>query len=331
MQPFSYARAASVEDATAASLPGTLFLAGGTELLNWLRLGIAAPRHLVDISRIPDLDRIEALPAGADGKAGLRIGATVRLNEAARHEAVARDYPVLAQAILQSASPQLRNLATIGGNPVQRTRCAYFRSDAPVPCNKRRPGSGCAALDGLNERHAIFGWTEDCVATQPSDPATALAALDAVIVTEAAEGGRRIPARAFHTLPDERPEGHNVLRAGELVTAIELPAPAPHSAYVKVRERASYEYAIVSAAATVEHDGAVLTRVRLALGSVAMRPWRLDEAEAALAGLPLGSSRIAQVLDEAFRAARPLSRNAYKVPLARNAALRAIETAARMP
>jgi xanthine dehydrogenase YagS FAD-binding subunit len=329
MQPFSYARLDSVEDATAASLPGTMFLAGGTELLNWLRLGIANPEHLLDISRIPGLDRIEPLPAGEDGVAGLRIGATVRLNDAALHAAVVRDYPVLSQAILQSASAQLRNLATIGGNPVQRTRCAYFRSPEPAPCNKRRPGSGCAALDGLNERHAIFGWTEDCVATQPSDPATALAALDAVIVTEAAEGGRRIPAREFHTLPAERPEGHNLLAMGELITAIELPAPAPRSAYVKVRERSSYEYAIVSAAAAVEHDGEVLTRVRLALGSVAHRPWRLDEAEAAMRGLPLGSPRIAEVLDEAFRAARPLSRNACKVPLARNAALRAIETAAR--
>ena len=195
MLPFTYARAGSVPEALASGAE-TAYLAGGTELLNWLRLGIAAPAHVLDIARLPGLDRIEALPGG-----GLRIGALARLNDAAQHEAVARDYPVLSQAILKAASPQLRNLATIGGNPVQRTRCPYYRAEEQPPCNKRVPGSGCAALHGINDRHAIFGWTEACVATQPSDPAVALAALDAVIVTEARAGGRRIPARAFHTLP----------------------------------------------------------------------------------------------------------------------------------
>ena len=334
MQPFSYARAGSVPEAVAAGAgPGTAYLAGGTELLNWMRLGILDPARVLDISRLPGLDGIEAPPGG-----GLRIGALVRLNDAAQHPAVARDYPVLSQAILKAASAQLRNLATIGGNPVQRTRCAYYRAEELLPCNKRQPGSGCSALHGENSRHAIFGWTEACVATQPSDPAVALAALDAVLVTEAAGGGRHIPARTFHTLPGEAgPEPHdvgphNVLRPGELIVAIELPAPARQSAYLKVRERESYEYATISAAAALEAEGGVIRRARVALGSVAHRPWRLDDAERRLAGVRLDDrAALRAALDASFADARPLSGNAYKVPLARNAALRALETAGGMP
>jgi xanthine dehydrogenase YagS FAD-binding subunit len=327
MLPFSYARATAVDEAVAAGAePDTAFLAGGTELLNWLRLGIAEPKRVVDIARLGGLDRIE--PTG-DG--GLRIGALVRLNDAAQHESVVRDYPVLSQAILKAASAQLRNLATIGGNPLQKTRCAYFRAEVELPCNKRRPGSGCAALHGVNDKHAIFGWTEDCVAVQPSDPAVALAALDAIYVTENRGGGRRIPATAFHTLPNERPQDHNVLRHGELIVAIELPAPAPNSAYLKVRERESYEYATVSAAAALELNGETIRRARVALGSVAHRPWRLEAAEAQLAGTATGDrDSIRHALDASFADARPLAHNAYKVPLARNAALRVIETAARL-
>ncbi len=323
MLPFTYARASSVPEALASGAE-TAYLAGGTELLNWLRLGIAAPAHVLDIARLPDLDRIEALPGG-----GLRIGALARLNDAAQHATVARDYPVLAQSILKAASPQLRNLATIGGNPVQRTRCPYYRAEEQLPCNKRVPGSGCAALHGINDRHAIFGWTEACVATQPSDPAVALAALDAVIVTEAREGGRRIPARAFHTLPEDGPERHNVLRAGELIVSIELGAPARRSAYVKVRERESYEYAIVSAAVAVEMDGETIRSARIALGSVAHRPWRLDETERRLVGTRIGTPEARAAVEAGFADARPLSHNAHKVPLARNAALRALELAGR--
>jgi len=329
MQPFTYARAASVPEAVAAGAEGgTAFLAGGTELLNWMRLGTQDPTRVLDIGRLPGLARIEALPGGA-----LHVGALCRLNDVAQHEAVARDYPVLSQAILKAASAQLRNLATIGGNPVQRTRCAYYRAEEVLPCNKRAPGSGCAALHGENSRHAVFGWTEACVATQPSDPAVALAALDGVIVTEAPGGGRRIPARAFHTLPGEvGPEAHNVLRPGELIVAIELPAPARQSAYLKVRERESYEYATVSAAAAVRTEGGVIRRARIALGSVAHRPWRLNEAERLLVGLSLSDrDALRAALDASFADARPLSGNAYKVPLARNAALRALETAGGMP
>ena len=329
MQPFSYARAGSVPEAVAAGAgPGTAYLAGGTELLNWMRLGILDPARVLDISRLPGMDKVEALPGG-----GLRIGALARLNDAAQHPAVARDYPVLSQAILKAASAQLRNLATIGGNPVQRTRCAYYRAEELLPCNKRQPGSGCSALHGENSHHAIFGWTEACVATQPSDPAVALATLDAVLVTEAASGGRRIPARAFHTLPGKAgPEPHNVLRPGELIVAIELPAPARQSAYLKVRERESYEYATVSAAVAVEAEGGVIRRARVALGSVAHRPWRLDDAERRLVGVRLDDRAALQAaLDASFADARPLSGNAYKVPLARNAALRALEMAGGMP
>ena len=326
MMPFSYARALNVRDAVqAGSAPDTIFLAGGTELLNWMRLNIAAPARVLDINRVQGLDSVEPLSGG-----GLRIGALVRLNDAAQHDAVVRDYPVLSQAILKAASAQLRNLATIGGNPVQRTRCPYYRAEETLPCNKRVPGSGCSALHGVNDKHAIFGWTDACVATQPSDPAVALAVLDAVIVTEGPQGGRRIPAREFHTLPDQHPELHNVLQQGELITHIELPAPARRSAYLKVRERESYEYATVSAAVAVETDGELIRSARIALGSVAHRPWRLDAAERDLVGRRVGSPEARQAVEVAFADARPLSHNAFKIPLARNAALRALDTAVRM-
>ncbi|MFJ8364205.1 FAD binding domain-containing protein [Streptomyces sp. NPDC093984] len=322
MRPFTYVRAESVPDAlNGAHTADTLFLAGGTELLNWARIGIESPRRLVDIGRLPGLDEI------VSHGDGLRIGALARLNDVAQDPRVETSYPVLAQAILKAASAQLRNLATIGGNPVQRTRCPYFRSHDPVACNKREPGSGCAALHGANERLAIFGWTEGCVAVQPSDPAVALACLDAVIITEHVEGGRRIPAAEFHTLPADDPAAHNVLRPGELITGIELGAPAPKSAYVKVRERQSYEFALVSAAAAVEVQDGLIARARLALGSVAPRPWRLYEAEQALVGLRPGSPDLLDAVTSGFADSRPLSSNAYKIPLARNTALRALELA----
>ena len=325
MRDFSYVRALSREDAIAlASLPDTMMLAGGTEFLNWNRIGIVAPARVVDISRIPGLEGVEPLPKG-----GVRIGALTKLNDAAQHPLIPNGYPVLSEAILKSASAQLRNLATVGGNPVQRVRCPYFRADEPTPCNKRVPGSGCAALHGFNEKHAIFGWTNDCVAVHPADPPVALAALDAVYVTESRNGGRRIPARGFNVLPAEDPSAHNVLQHGELIVGIELGAPAPKSAYLKIRERESYEYATVSAAAVLELDGDVIRRARIALGSVAMRPWRLDEAERRLIGQKLGSPAIEAAVGASFVDARPLSSNAYKIKLARNAAIRAIELAAR--
>jgi xanthine dehydrogenase YagS FAD-binding subunit len=325
MQPFAYGRATDLSAGLGEAVaPDTVFLAGGTELLNWLRLGIMRPSRVIDLMGLQEPARIEPLPGG-----GLRIGALARLNDVALNDHVARDYPVLSQAILKSASAQLRNLATIGGNPLQKTRCGYFRAEDTLPCNKRKPGSGCSALDGLNEKHAIFGWSEGCVATQPSDPATALAALDAVYVTKHQDGGRSIKADEMQTLPGDAPHVDNVLRAGELIVAIELAGPARHSAYLKLRERESYEYAIVSAAVALDLDGDRIGRVRIALGSVAHKPWRLKQAEGALLGVSLSDKRaIRNALDLSFKEAKALAHNAYKIPLAKNAAERTIRLAA---
>jgi xanthine dehydrogenase YagS FAD-binding subunit len=325
MRPFAYARADTLDEAVqAAAEEGTAILAGGTELINWMRLGVVAPERVVDVSRLPGLDAIEDRPGG-----GVRIGALARLNDVAGDPRVAAGWPVLAESINRAASAQLRNLATIGGNLLQRTRCAYFRAEEPVPCNRRAPGSGCAALTGLNDRHALFGWTEDCGATHPADPPVALAVLDAEVVTRGPGGGRRIPMTDFHVVPAERLEADSVLEPGELVEAIEIAAPAPHSAYVKVRERASYEYALVSAAATIEPAGdGTIAAARIALGSVALRPWRLPAAEAALPGLHPGDPETAAVLRDALGEARPFGASGFKVRLAAAAARRALMTAA---
>ena len=326
MRNFSYLHAHSRAEAVElARLPDTMVLAGGTELLNWMRIGIAEPARVLDITRIQGMEVVEPLPQG-----GVRIGAATKLNDAAQHPLIRENYPVLSQAILKSASAQIRNLATLGGNPLQRVRCPYFRADEPTPCNKRVPGSGCAALHGFNEKHAIFGWTDACVAVHPADPPVALAALDAVYVTDGGEGGRRIPARSFNVLPSEDPSAHSVLRRGEIITAIEIGPAARRSAYLKIRERESYEFATVSAAVTLDLDGDTIRRASIALGSVAMRPWRLEATEHALVGKRLGSSDVAAAVDAGFHDARPLSSNAYKIKLARNAALRTIELAARV-
>jgi xanthine dehydrogenase YagS FAD-binding subunit len=243
MRPFAYARARTLEDAlSAAAEPGTAVLAGGTELLNWMRLGVTAPDRVIDISRVDGLAEIEPLSGG-----GLRIGALARLNDVAGDERVRSQWPGLSEAIHKAASAQLRNLATIGGNFLQRTRCAYFRSEDEVACNRRKPGSGCAAVTGLADRHALFGGSDECLATHPADPPVALAALDAEIVTRGRNGQRRIPVRELHVLPSDRVDVDTVLEPGELIEAIELAEPAPLSAYIKVRERESYEYALVSA------------------------------------------------------------------------------------
>ena len=324
MHNFQYALANSRADAVAlAQLPDTMLIAGGTELLNWIRIGIAEPTRVVDITRIPDMEGIEAFHGG------VRIGALTKLNDVAQHPLICKAYPVFSQSILKAASAQIRNLATIGGNPLQRVRCPYFRAQEPTPCNKRVADSGCAALHGFNEKQAIFGWTEACVAVHPADPSVALAALDALYVTEHREGGRRIPARSFQVLPTEDPTAHSVLRQGELITSIEIGEAAPRSAYLKIRDRESYEYAIVSAAVALDLEGDLIRRARLALGSVAMRPWRLDETEKRLVGQRLGSAAVEAAVDAGFVDSRPLSSNLYKIKLARNAALRAIELAAR--
>lgn len=328
MEPFTYARASDLQDALSGFGERTALLAGGTELLNWMRLGIERPAHIVDISRLQNLRAIDTIPGGS----GLRIGALATLNDVALHPRVAHDFPALSEACLKAASAQLRNLASIGGNLLQRTRCPYFRSDEVLACNRRAPGSGCAARDGINERHAIFGWTEDCVAVQPSDPAVALAALDANIVIASSRGTRRVPAAEFHVLPadDRSVQKHSVIQYDELITAIELPGAMPNSIYLKVRERESYEFAIASAAVALEFDGDGSIRLaRIALGSVAMRPWRLNAAERKLQGKSAASAEARQAIEEEFAAARPLSHNAHKIVIARNAVWRALQVAAQ--
>jgi xanthine dehydrogenase YagS FAD-binding subunit len=326
MRPFAYARAETLDQAVAAAgEPGTALLAGGTELINWMRLGVVAPERVVDVSRLPGLDAIEPLPGG-----GLRIGALARLNDVAGDPRVAAEWPVLAEAIHRAASAQLRNLATLGGNLLQRTRCPYFRAEEPVPCNRREPGSGCAARAGHSDRHALFGWTDDCGATHPADPPVALAALDAEVVTRTAGGDdRRIPMTELLVVPAERVEADSVLAPGEIIEAIEIAAPAPRSAYIKVRERASYEYALVSAAAALDLAGdGTIAAARVALGSVALRPWRLEAAEARLSGLRPDGDEAAEALRDALGDARPFGQSGYKVRLAAAAARRALVTAA---
>jgi xanthine dehydrogenase YagS FAD-binding subunit len=323
MKPFLYTRAASAAEAVdTASRPGVAILAGGTELLNWMRIGVTEPRAVVDIGRLPLGGEIHL-----DGDV-VHVGALATLNDVAAHELVCDRFPVLRQAIHKSASAQLRNLATIGGNPLQSTRCPYFRSESPSPCNKRQPGSGCAARHGIADNHAIFGWTDDCVAVQPSDPATALVALDSTVVTADQNGGRRLALRDLHALPAQDPNAHHVLRPGEIIVDIEIKGTARASAYVKVRERESYEYALVSAAVALELDGDVISRARIAVGSVAMKPWRLEPTERLLSGMRIDSSEMDECVKAAFAEARPLPDSQYKVPLAQNAVLRAIQEAA---
>jgi len=245
MQIFAYERASALADAIrAAAQPGTMVIAGGTELLNWMKGGIVAPDRLIDLNDLSGLDRIDA------GDQGLRIGALARMSDVAGHPAVRRDYPALSQALLSSASAQIRNMASIAGNLLQRTRCPYFRAEIDIACNKRHPGSGCAALDGEDRFAAIFGWSERCIATHPSDLAVALVALDAFVHLAGPGGARQIPIGDLHRLPGDMPERETVLDAGELITAIEVPASAlaRRSHYLKLRERASYEFALVSAA-----------------------------------------------------------------------------------
>jgi xanthine dehydrogenase YagS FAD-binding subunit len=330
VRDFAYARAdstTSVVDALAGD--GATLIAGGTELLNWFRLGIAAPERVVDIGGLNELRGITQ--KGAE----LHVGALATLNEVGEHPLVVDRAGALASACLQAASAQVRNRATIGGNVLQRTRCAYFRAEEPVPwpCNRRDPGSGCAALGGLHERHAIFGWTDDCVAVQPSDPAVALAALDAEVDVVGPTGPRSIPMRAFHLTPQEAAAEGDALREtrlepDELIVGYRISlSDRDGQAYVKVRERASYEYAIVSAAATVRLVGDEIVAARVALGSVAQRPWRLAGAETELRGVPFTRAAIQPIVERAMSDAVPLPRNSFKVTMARNAAVRALLTA----
>jgi xanthine dehydrogenase YagS FAD-binding subunit len=327
MHPFALSRADDPAKAIAAHAddPELAFIAGGTDLIGLIKDRASLPERLLDINGLPNMARIEALPEG-----GLRIGALARMSDVAADTQVRRRFPVVAEALLFAASGQLRNMASIGGNIMQRTRCAYFRDEICCRCNKRQPGSGCAALHGLNRNHAIFGWSESCVATHPSDLAVALAALDAIVIVRGQAGERRIPFTDFHRLPGGTPERDNVLDRGDLIVAVEVRATveAHASHYLKVRDRASYEFALVSAAAGVATDGKRIRSARLAMGGVAHKPWRLTAAETGLRGISLDDiDGLRSAIAASFVDARPLAHNAFKVELAQRAALRALQTA----
>ncbi|MYT75521.1 MULTISPECIES: xanthine dehydrogenase family protein subunit M [unclassified Streptomyces] len=315
MREFGYERALDVSGAVAVlgADPEARFLGGGTNLVDLMKAGIERPARLVDVRELP-LDRIESTPDG-----GLRIGATVTNSDLAAHPEVRRRYPALSQAVLAGASGQLRNMATVGGNLLQRTRCGYF-TDVSKPCNKRVPGSGCPAVEGEHRNAAVFGASEHCVAVHPSDMGVALAAFDAVVTYETAEGSGESALADFYLAVGDTPHLETALPSGALITGVVLP-PAPvaaRSRYRKVRERASYAFAIGSAAVALDVRDGVVHDVRLAFGAVASRPWRARTAERALLGGPATGEAFAAAADAELAAASPLSQNAYKVPLMRN-------------
>lgn len=325
MQNFSYERVSTLPRAIAAiTRKAALPLAGGTELLNWMKEGIATPGLLVDISGLPGLDRIEA------NDDGLSIGALARMSDVAAHEDVVRDYPAVAQALRSSASQQIRNMATIGGNLMQRNRCPYFRAETELPCNKRKAGSGCAAIKGEDRFTVLFGRNEYCIAPHASDLAVALSALDATVHAEGPEGARAIAFADFYVPPGAGAARETSLDPGEIITAITVPASAAarHSHYLKVRERASYEFALVSAAVGLAAEMGRIREVRIALGGVAPKPWRLRETEEALAGVALDDeAALLRALDAGFAGAQAGRHNGFKTELARRTALRAIQIA----
>lgn len=329
MNPFTFTQPADVEAALARlAMPGVRPIAGGTNLLDLIKEGVMQPDALVDINRL-GLDRIEEAPGG-----GLHLGALARNADTAYHPLVRERYPLLSAAILAGASPQLRNMATNGGNLLQRTRCYYFY-DVGTPCNKRAPGTGCPAKEGLNRLHAILGTSEHCIATHPSDMCVALRALDAVVHVRSQHGARAIPFADFHRLPGDRPDLDSTLEPGELITHITLPEAdrfAAYCAYIKVRERLSYAFALVSVAAALDLEGGkdgTIRSARIALGGVAHKPWRVEEAEAALVGKTPGLDAFGMAADIVLRGARGYGQNDFKLALARNAIEQALATAAR--
>jgi xanthine dehydrogenase YagS FAD-binding subunit len=324
MRALSYARASGVGEAVATVLahPASAFLAGGTTEIDLVRLGVEHPDLLVDINDLP-LRGIEVLAGG-----GLHIGALARMNDVARAPAVAERYPAVSAALLLGASEQLRNMASMGGNLCQRVRCAYFR-DGVSPCNKRAPGSGCSALTGLNRGHAILGTSDHCIATHPSDVAVALTAFDAVVHTAGPSGSRAIAIDDFFLLPGDTPELEHPLEHGELIVGIELPPPglARRSVYLKFRDRQSYEFALVSVAAALDVQGGCVADVRLALGGVGTKPWRARRAEVALIGGPPTAEAFARAAAVELAEARVREHNAFKLPFAQRAIVRALTRA----
>jgi xanthine dehydrogenase YagS FAD-binding subunit len=325
MDAISYERATDVSAAIkAARQPGVAFIGGGTNLLDLMKGGVAKPSKLVDITHIDGLGAVTSLPDG-----GLRIGALVRNSDAANHAWIRERYPLLSQALLAGASAQLRNMATVGGNLMQRTRCYYFYDTGFQQCNKRTPGSGCAALEGNNRIHAILGASEQCIATNPSDMNVALAALDAIVHVNGPQGERAIPFAEFHRLPGDHPEVDTTLKSGELITSVDLPPPlfAGHSHYLKVRDRASYAFALVSVAAALQMDGDTVKTARIALGGVAHKPWRAMATEQMLVGKPLSHDTLQRAAALAVQDAKGYRENGFKIELAQRAIVRAVSTA----
>src|SRR5947209_295682 len=311
------ARAKTAQQGAEAS-----FVAGGTTLLDLMKLNVETPERLIDINRLP-LDKIEARPDG-----GLPIGATVRHSDLAHHPVVQRDYAVLSQALPSGASAQLRNMATTAGNLLQRTRCVYFR-DTAMPCNKREPGTGCPAITGANRMLAILGTSEHCIATNPSDMCVAMAALEATIHVQGTNGMRAIPIGDFHLLPGSTPNRETVLEPGDLVTHVTLPPPVAGSRqlYLKLRDRTSYEFALASSAVVITVAGGNVTHARVALGGVGTKPWRSPEAEAALVGQPANQANFRNAAEAALRDAKPQSENAFKIELAKRCLTYALQVA----
>lgn len=325
MRPFTYSRAETLREAVVAlaSDPDAQLLAGGTNLVDLMKYDVARPGAVIDINRLP-LKAIEDLPGG-----GIRIGALASNSAVAYDPRIRERFPLLASAVLAGASPQLRNAATIGGNLLQRTRCYYFY-DPSTPCNKRKPGSGCSAIDGVNRIHAILGASEDCIAVHPSDMCVALAALDATVEVEGPEGRRDIPFTDFHRLPGDMPEKDNTLIRGEIVTAVRLDANrfAGHSTYLKLRDRLSYAFALVSVAAATEIADGRIVDMRVALGGVAHKPWRDMLAEAEFAGAPAEEATFRRVAERLLAGAEGRGGNDFKIPLAERAIVRALKQAA---
>jgi xanthine dehydrogenase YagS FAD-binding subunit len=327
MRSFAYVRPATVAEAVAAAAePGSAYLASGTNLLDLMKGGVVRPDRLVDITRLPGLDRIERLPDG-----GARIGALVRNADLAHDPEFAESYPAIVEALLSGASGQLRNAATVAGNLLQRTRCAYFY-DAASACNRREPGAGCDALGGDNRHHAVLGWSEACIATHPSDFCVPLVALDAIAEIEGRNGRRDLPLEALHRLPGDAPHRENALEPGELVVALRLPPQAasfaPHARYLKLRERTSYAFAVVSAAAALRIERGEIREARLALGAVAAKPWRARPAERILAGAAPGPAAFREAAKAALAEAKPSGDNGFKIELARRILVRALTLAA---
>ena len=325
MRPFKYSQAkdagAAVQNAAANF--HAKFLAGGTNLLDLMKENVERPDELIDVTRL-NFTQIKSMPNGA-----VSIGALAKNTDTANHPLIRQNFPLLTQAILSGASGQIRNMATNGGNLLQRTRCPYFY-DTAMPCNKREPGTGCGALEGVNRNHAIFGWSKKCVAVHPSDMCVALAALDAIVKVQGADGKERsIPFADFHLLPGETPERETILPRGELITAIELPKNnfSARSYYLKARDRASYAFALVSVAAALEMDGRKIKQARIAMGCVAHKPWRAIEAEKFLAGKEAIEANFKQAAEAEMKNAKPLEHNKFKVELGRRAIVRALTQA----